>query len=1119
MSVADAVSKFGASVKDKLKSPAISGNPEDQLRAPLEQLVQDMAAVIGLPAGAIVTVGETSLADLQTRPDYAVTRQKALIGFIEVKAPGKGPDPRRFTDKHDKGQWEKLKSLPNLLYTDGTGFSLWRNGELTGEVIRLDGDVETAGAALKAPEMLRAVFQDFFHWEPVPPRNAKQLADITARLCRLLRDEVTEELDKGSPALTNLAQDWRKLLFPNATNSQFADGYAQAVTFGLLIARARDVKLANGLSVVAGQLRKTNSLIGEALRLLTDQAENDETLTTSLRTLVRVLDAVSWSAIAKGDKDAWLYFYEEFLSVYDSDLRKQTGSYYTPPEIVTAMVRFVDEVLRDYTRFGVAGGIASPEVTLADPAVGTGTFLLGVLRRIAQVAREDMGEGAVPGVIRDALKRLIGFELQFGPFAVAQLRLLAEVVQLIDPDNKGIKEAIDLRLHVVDTLASPYEEEEWMPSFLGSLAQSRRKANEIKRAEPIMVVIGNPPYKEKAKGLGGWVEEESDNTKAPAPLKAWIPPPAWKVSAHVKHLRNLYVYFWRWATWKVFGASPAGAALPGHKGVVCYITVAGFLNGPGFEKMRADLRRDADDIWVIDCSPEGHQPEVATRVFQGVQQPVCIVLASRHGKTDPTVPAKVRFRALPEGKRELKFAAIASISLQGGGWQDCPDEWRAPFLPKATGEWGTFPRLEDLFIYNGSGVMPGRTWVIAPDRESLERRWKCLIGERDPAQKEALFHPHIRNNQLGDKHTQKLLREGLPGHEYRNVKVANDELPVITPTRYGFRTFDRQWIIPDNRLLNQPNPTLWGSHSKEQVYLTSLVQHSPTGGPAISFTSLVPDLHHYKGSFGGRAFPLWSDKQAVTPNVPNQLLVDLKNRFGYAVSAADIMAYVAAIAAHPDYVRRFDGDLVQPGLRIPITASADLFEEAVALGRQVIWLHTFGERFVDAAAGRPPGPPRMSSEIGPTIPKGGTIPDTPEDMPDQIDHDAATNRLHVGRGYVERVPRAVWLYEVSGKQVLTQWFSYRRKNRERPIIGERRKPSALGDIQPDRWLPEYTAELLNVLHVLGRLVELEPAQKDLLDRICAGPLLTEETLRAAGALKEKDAAKVTIADPRQASLL
>ena len=97
--------------------------------------------------------------------------------------------------------------------------------------------------------------------------------------------------------------------------------------------------------------------------------------------------------------------------------------------------------------------------------------------------------------------------------------------------------------------------------------------------------------------------------------------------------------------------------------------------------------------------------------------------------------------------------------------------------------------------------------------------------------------------------------------------------------------------------------------------------------------------------------------------------------------------------------------------------------------------------------------------------------------------------LVIGKGFIEKVSPAVWRYEVSGKRVLTQWFSYRKKSRERPIIGDRRPPSKLGEIQPDYWLPEYTTELLNVLNVLAMLVELEPDQAEILEKICEGPTL------------------------------
>lgn len=1088
LSLHSAIAAFGTTAKAKLTNIAATGEPEDQLRTPLEHLIIDIAELCGFSGNIVTAVGESSLAELKTRPDYAITVQNMLIGFIEVKAPGKGADPRRFKDRHDKEQWEKLQSLPNLIYTDGNEFSLWHTGESAGSIVRLIGDVETSGNKLDAPPSLLSLFESFLRWQPITPRDPQQLAEVSARLCRLLREEVNEQLAIGSQAFTNLATDWRKVLFPEATNEEFADGYAQTVTFGLLMARARGIQLSMGLDRVAKQLGQTNSLIGTALRVLTDDAENQATLQTSLGTLVRVLDAVDWPTISKGDPNVWLYFYEDFLGVYDNELRKQTGSYYTPAGVVEAMVRLVDEALRSPRRFNLQTGLASPLVTVADPAVGTGTFLLGTLSRIATTIETDEGPGAVSGAISAAIHRLIGFELQLGPFAVAQLRLLAELTELI-----GAAPTIPLRMFVTDTLGNPYESEEWIPAFLGPIAESRRQANQIKQQEPITVVIGNPPYKEKARGRGGWVEAGGPNSPAPAPLAAWMPPPDWGVSTHVKHLRNLYIYFWRWATWKVFDHQPNA-----NTGIVCFITVAGFLNGPGFQKMRDYLRRTTEEIWIIDCSPEGHQPEVNTRIFEDVQQPVCIVLASRASKPSIETPAIVRFRSLPVGHRKDKFTALASITLDSQGWVECPSDWRAPFLPAAVGAWSTYPALDKLFIYDGSGVMPGRTWIIAPDAESLRQRWQKLV-KAPSDQKERLFHPHLQGQGLGDRHSKRIVTKGLPGHEARAISVAGDRGDNIPPIRYGFRSFDRQWIIPDNRLINRPNPMLWTVYSDHQVYLTALTRTSPLAGPALTFTSLIPDIDHYKGSFGGRAFPLWLDRNASIPNIPPKLLTYLSEAYGNPVNAEDLLPYIAAVVAHPAFTVRFKSDLVQPGLRIPLTTDRELFAAAVELGRIVIWLHTFGERFADPSNGRSSGPPRLPPGDAPRIPVGGAISQTPTEMPDTIDYDTISCRLLVGHGYVENVPPQVWNYEVSGKKVLRQWFSYRKANRERPLIGDRRLPSPLGDIQPDHWLAEYTTELINVLNVLGKLVELEPAQADLLEQICSTPTISFDELQVAGA--------------------
>jgi predicted helicase len=761
--------------------------------------------------------------------------------------------------------------------------------------------------------------------------------------------------------------------------------------------------------------------------------------------------------------------------------------------VVQAMVRLCDEALRS-PRFGMAQGLASEAVHIADPAMGSGTYLLAILRAIAARVEADEGAGAVAGRITAAAQRLYGFELQFGAFAVAQLRLLAEMIEL-EADGSP-------HLFVTDTLSDPHENFESGQGIYRELSRSRRDANEVKRAQPITVVIGNPPYKEKAKGRGSWIENGSPNKqkKGDILLNDWQPPSEWGVGAHAKHLRNLYVYFWRWAAWKVFeqGAGGRDRDPPVEEklsGLVCYITVAGFLNGPGFQKMRADLRRDCDDIWVIDCSPERHQPEVATRIFQGVQQPVCIVLASRSPETGRDIPARVRFRALRKSRREGKFTELGALSLDGSGWQACPAHWRAPFLPAAAGGWAEFWALDAVLDYTGPGVTAGRTWVIAADAGTLHARWSRLLCETDLDEKERLFHPTLRKDKdtkqyvPSGRHIRKVVTETTNMLFTRSITIAQETEPQRSIS-YAFRSFDRQQVIADARVLSDPRPKIWNSHSSRQIYFTAPMDLAPSQGPALTAAAAPPDKHHYAGR-GGHVFALWKDAAATQTNVSPTVLAALRRAFGRgaALDPVDVFAYVAALLAHPAYTARFADDLIQPGLRVPLTADAALFAEAAALGREVLWLHSFGERF---AEGRPAGPPRVAVDP-PTIPKEGRIPATPEGFPDTIDYDAGKRRLLVGTGFIDHVAPEVWAYQVSGKTVLRQWFSYRRRNRERPQIGDKRKPSPLGDIQPDHWLPEYTSELINVLNVLTLLVALEPRQAALLARVCDGPLLPPPT--------------------------
>ena len=383
------------------------------------------------------------------------------------------------------------------------------------------------------------------------------------------------------------------------------------------------------------------------------------------------------------------------------------------------MTNLVDQALRG-PLFERAAGLASSDVTLADPAVGTGTFLLGALRRIAANVEADQGAGAVGPAIAAAAKRLIRLR---NPVRSVRSRAIAPARGNAGIDQGECDKAPppELNLFITDTLGNPFVEEEQLPQIVEAIAKSRREANKVKREQPITVVIGNPPYKEKAEGRGGWIEKGAGG-KLHAPLDRWKAPPEWGIGAHGKHLKNLYVYFWRWATLKVFGSGRfAATGLPDtdEEGIVCFITVAGFLNGPGFEKMRDDLRRTCSDIWVIDCSPEGHQPDVPTRIFQGVQQPVCIVLAARKlGKDDEQAGARAVSRAA-EGQAGGKVRGACG-AVSRGERLDRLSCRLARALPAGVGGNGRISRrCAACSLIDGPGVMPGRTWAIAPDTESL----------------------------------------------------------------------------------------------------------------------------------------------------------------------------------------------------------------------------------------------------------------------------------------------------------------------------------------------------------------------------------------------------------------
>jgi hypothetical protein len=370
---------------------------------------------------------------------------------LELKAPGLGARPKTFVGKHDKEQFKKLGDHPNLIYTDGNEWALYRKGALVGAVVTAPGDVRTHGAttySAKEALGLEQLLRDFLQWEPIVPKSPKQLAELLAPLTRLLREEVRTALATSSSALSTLAGEWRDVFFPDADDASFSDAYAQTVTYALLLARVEgELELKDH---AADRLDARHGLLAQVLRVLEQPAARAE-VESAVGLLERAIAAVDPEVLATSAKgnDIWLYFYEDFLAAYDPKLRKQAGVYYTPAEVVQAQTTLVAELLRD--RFGKPLGFADDRVTVLDPAVGTGTYLLAAFQHGLDAAGAAYGAGHRAAKATVMAKSFHGFERLIGPYAVAHLRLARDVLAAggqLPPEGAQV--------YLTDTLESPH---------------------------------------------------------------------------------------------------------------------------------------------------------------------------------------------------------------------------------------------------------------------------------------------------------------------------------------------------------------------------------------------------------------------------------------------------------------------------------------------------------------------------------------------------------------------------------------------------------------------------------------------------------------------------------------
>lgn len=927
-------------------------------------------------------------------------------------------------------------------------------------------------------------------------RSAQQLTDRMAETATVLRarisDAIAAEAEDGPLRL--LMAEMREELVADLDDERFADMCAQTLTYGALTARIIDPE-AFGASPVLSSVPLANPFLSAFFERVHDEVLAMESAAAHLEALVADLRATQVEAVldqfgntARGG-DPVIHLYESFLAAYDPRARAEAGAFYTPRPVVACIVRLVDDALRSA---GLADGLADeatwgdvsvrigesvpagvdPEarfVSALDPATGTGTFLVELIRRTrADHAQAASGQPWQAFLTGQVIPGLTAFELMLAPYAIAHLKVAIET-------GADAADALAGRILLTDTLELPGPTTRF--EQLDPVAREGQRAAAFKRDGRPTVIVSNPPYRRVARAdAGGWVAHGDGHR--PALIEDILEVAnQTTIFSHVANLYNLYVYFWRWAIWKAFEQ-------PGHgfPAVVGFITASSWLDGPGFVGLREAARTLCTDVWIVDLAGDNRGTQRDENVFD-IETPVAIAILVRTGRTDADAPARILYRRV-WGTRTEKLRAVDEIrapaASEDGAWTEVGSASHAILKPPSGDlEWTSMPALTDLFPWQQPGAMLNRTWPVAPDSACLLQRWQAFLAAQTAAERAALF-PNPRSGRTVDTNVQ-----GLPS--LASLTEVDSPQPIAA---FQWRAFDRQWIFDDPRLAALERPALWQSVGPHQVFMATLASEPIGPGPALAAFTAVPDKHVFRGSFGGKdIIPLYRDEGGRAPNVA----AGLANTIGAALAIEpptpeDLAAYVMALLSTPGYQARFTDELLDKVVRVPMTGDAALFAEAVSLGREVLWLQTMGQRIAPAkATGWPP--PGRSSWARPVtrIPESGG----------EIQYEEETGELLVGDGVIVGVPPDVWEYQVSGWPVVQRWLEHRTRR------GRGRKSSELDDIRPDRWHPEWSDELIGLLRVLERAIALEPQQDDLLARVCEGPLLSADDLPTPSADERK----------------
>jgi Type ISP C-terminal specificity domain/N-6 DNA Methylase len=913
--------------------------------------------------------------------DFQVWNASRVAGYVEAKAPGTS-----LQEAAGSAQVQRyLQTFPNLLLTNFREIRLFRGGAFE----------EAAEIAPGRAPAVRAVLSRFFDFHGVPgPPSAAWLAGELAARARVLADRVRvllrDERERGdAPEISHISDSshvshigglflaFREFLRASLDEHEFADLYAQTITYGLLAGRLRENRDRGTVldSVPQGGILRD---VFEVISL----GQLPASVAWIVEDLLDLLTAAPIQRIVERHfdplhKDPVQHFYETFLVAYDRGLRKRRGVYYTPRPVVSFIVRSVHALLR--SRLGWDDGLADPRVSLLDPAAGTMTFLTEAFGTALNAYVAAHGMGGQAALVRDHLvPHFHAFEVMMAPYAIGHWRARLFFAE------RGLALAADQRvgLYLTNALEMVDVAQTWFPGT-APLARESHEAWRIKKETPVSVVIGNPPWAGHSKNRS----RDIDVLVAESYLRVDGKPLG---ERNPKWLRDDYVKFLRFAQAKID---------QNGEGVLGFVTNHGFIDNPTFRGLRRSLLDTFDEIYVLDLhgnqrkresNPNG-TPE--DNVFAGIAQGVAILLAvKKPGLRKRVLHADLR------GGRPMKLHRLNGWDVESIHWQETRP--RAPsylFVGGGAGrgleaEYARGVPLERVFPERSVGVLTARDEAaVGFDRADLEER----IGDLRRALRQG-GEPPFRLGAERAERVRRLLDEGAWRSEIRDILV---------------RPFDRRVILYADALVDRPRrrgmlPLLDGGNvglvlprqarDRSSAFVTDrMIGHKAVSAYDINY--VFPLRRSADGLFGGGA-----------PNLAEAVLLRLAETWGEAPCPDAVFAYVYAVLHSPGYRERYAAFLHAGFPRIPFPASPALFTRLAGLGAALVDLH-----LLRSARLRAPGVPCCGDGAAP--------------VNRRCTFDAAAGRVVVNAAGLafEGIEREVWLYRIGGQPVLARWLAAR----------------------------------------------------------------------------------------------